>query len=168
MRCIVLQCAAVCYSVLQCVAVCCSVLQWILRDVQTLSYVHGSRAGQKNFNMILMRRIPIKACVAVCCGVLQRVAVCCRTSIWSLCVASLSRSVLQCVAAYCSVLQCVAEFQYDPYASISIKVCVAVCCSVLQCIAVCCSVLQNFNKILMRRITIRVCVADVAVCCSAL
>jgi len=46
------QCVAVCCSVLQCVAMCCSVLQ----------------------------------CVAVCCSVLQRVAVCC--------------SALQCVAVH--------------------------------------------------------------------
>ena len=57
----------------------------------------------------------------ISCSVLQCVAVC--------------RSVLQCVAVCCSVLQCV-----------------AVCCSAFQFITVCCSVLQY---------------AYAAVCCSA-
>jgi len=42
---------------------------------------------------------------------------------------ALCRSVLQCVAVYCSVLQSVPEFK-----------CFAVCCSVLQSVSVCCCV----------------------------
>ena len=47
------------------------------------------------------------------------------------------RSVLQCVAVYCSVLQRVVAHADKALAAVGF-----VCCSVSQCVAVCCSMLQ--------------------------
>jgi len=74
LRCIVLQCLAVCCSVLQCVAVCCSVLQ--------LHFMQKSE-GETLRNVHIVH-YSVAQCVAALC-VLQCVAVCC--------------TVLPCVAA---------------------------------------------------------------------
>jgi len=66
MRCIVLQCVAVCCSVVQCVAVCCS--------------SHRARYV-KSWGLICMRCVALCGIVVQCgalwCRVLQCVAVCC-------------------------------------------------------------------------------------------
>jgi len=66
------------------------------------------------------------------------------------------RSVLQCIAVWCSEVQCVAvccsaegkekerRVRRTTQSTVccSVLQCAAVCCSALQCVAVCCSVLQ--------------------------
>jgi len=54
------------------------------------------------------------------------------------------RSVLQCVAVFCSESRVVASAAACKDAGV--LQCVAVCCSVLQCVAVCCNALQCIAK----------------------
>jgi len=94
--CIVLQCAAFCFSLWQSVAVCCSVLQSVAvccSLVQSFAVCCSVlqcvdvRAPSTRGRWFKSAGVALQ-CVAVCCSVLQCVAVCC--------------SVLQCVAVCCS------------------------------------------------------------------
>ena len=74
MRCRVLQCVAVCFSVLQCVAVCCSVLQYCGVYCTVWPFPHGASPGDGRVWCSVLQWLH---CVAVCCSVLQCIAVCC-------------------------------------------------------------------------------------------
>ena len=109
-------------------------------------------------------------CVAVCCSVLQCVTKQSTTTRHTRPVTNLKssvthqKSVLQCVAVWCSVLQCVAV-------CCSVLQCVVVYCNVLQCVAVCCSVLQSVAECCSVLQCAAVCCSVlrcVAVCCSVL
>ena len=96
-RCSVMECVGMCYSMLECVGVCCSVLQCVTVCWSVLQLDTSHCESALVCRNMLQWRCSVLQCVAMYSSVLQCVAVCC--------------SLLQSVAMCCRVLQCIAGVQ---------------------------------------------------------